>query len=465
VLVAGVWLALLIPVSIAQEVAQTPAPIAKNEFPNALIPDLIADPSIVFIDGTFYCYATTDGYNTSPLGFGPGVVWTSRDFVNWSFHGLLLPNDHKDKYVAPSTPVHRGDTYYLYPTVNHQITPMMMKNLEGPLLDPNGHPVNDKSDLAPMPITIAKSIDAEVFTDDDGRAYMVWAQRGIARVAADMVSFDGPQTTVPTKRQGYSEGPFLFKRAGIYYYLYTLGAYENYQYAYMMSRVSPLGPWESPNKDILTTTDPAHHIYGPGHGCVFRDPATGQWYFVYLEYGRGGSNRQVLVDRMDFEADGTIRPITLTGQGVGALRPLPPEHDLSLGAHATASSTKADYIVPRKLDPSFARTESFAPEYAIDHSNGTRWMADETDAAPWFEIDLGVVHRITRTEAYFVTPTAGHLYRIESSKDGVHWKIYQPAAPLAIESPHVCTKKVSARFLRLYILKGAPGLWEFHVFD
>jgi hypothetical protein len=39
-----------------------------------LIPDMIADPTITEIDGTFYCYATTDGYGSTPAGYGPGVV-------------------------------------------------------------------------------------------------------------------------------------------------------------------------------------------------------------------------------------------------------------------------------------------------------------------------------------------------------------------------------------------------------
>jgi beta-xylosidase len=30
---------------------------------NPIIPDLIADPSIVKFGDTFYCYATTDGYD------------------------------------------------------------------------------------------------------------------------------------------------------------------------------------------------------------------------------------------------------------------------------------------------------------------------------------------------------------------------------------------------------------------
>ena len=63
-------------------------------------------------------------------------------------------------------------------------------------------------------------------------------------------------------------------------------------------------------------------------------------------------------------------------------------------------------------------------------------MADEQDPTPWLQVDLGAVHAITRTEAYFVTPTAGHSYRIESSTDNTHWTIYQPVQPLTIESPH-----------------------------
>ena len=42
---------------------------------NPIIPDLIADPSIVEIDGIFYCYATTDGYGHGLAKSGPPVVW------------------------------------------------------------------------------------------------------------------------------------------------------------------------------------------------------------------------------------------------------------------------------------------------------------------------------------------------------------------------------------------------------
>lgn len=252
--------------------SQQAAPSTQSAFQHALIPDMIADPTITEIDGTFYCYATTDGYGSMPAGFGPGVVWTSPDFVNWSFHGLLMPDDTRDKYVAPSTPVKSGSKIYLFPTINHQVTPVLMETLRGPLFDLSGRTLDGSTNLLSMPIKVGKSIDADVFTDDDGERYMVWAQRGIGHLGKDLISFDGPQSVVATKRQGYSEGPFLFKRSGIYYYLYTLGAYENYQYAYMMSRVSPLGPWSAPDNDILTKTNHATNTYGPGQAPCFVTP-------------------------------------------------------------------------------------------------------------------------------------------------------------------------------------------------
>lgn len=46
----------------------------SNPFGNALIPDMIADASIQEIGGTFYCYATTDGYGRGLETSGPPVV-------------------------------------------------------------------------------------------------------------------------------------------------------------------------------------------------------------------------------------------------------------------------------------------------------------------------------------------------------------------------------------------------------
>ena len=435
----------------------------KLNFGQALIPDLVADPSIVDINGTFYCYATTDGWGQHLATSGTPVVWTSKDFVNWSFEGSSFPSDFDLKYWAPSTLVRRNGRFHSFPTLDGKITAVVADSPTGPFLAPDGQHVT-KATLRPFPIEQSSAIDAEVFIDDDDQAYMVLSRRRLYKLKPDLLSPDGPMITIPTKREGYSEGPFLTKRNGIYYYLYTLGGNEVYSYAYMMSRVSPMGPWEAPEHDLIAVSDHDERVFGPGHGCFFHPEDSDQWYFVYLEYGRGGTTRQIYADRMNFNPDGTIQPIKLTKSGVGALRKaadtLP---NRALSATATASSTHPNvHVQPRSL-PTLDRVETCAPANALDGLNGTRWLADPKDPAPWIQVDLGEPRDIHRTEAYFVKPAAGHAYRLEWSLDGKTWQPYGGHEDAILRSPHRDEKSVRTRYLKLTILKGEPGLWEFRI--
>jgi beta-xylosidase len=440
---------------------------------NPIIPDLIADPSIVEFDGIFYCYATTDGYNQGLATSGPPVVWTSTDLVDWRFKGTFFPAAVGQLYWAPSTVTKVKGRYYLYPTLNTNIYAAVADSPTGPF-----HLLNGADTLAgpraPKPMVTlkgpkgTKGIDAEVFIDDDGKAYMVWAQRGAARLLDDMATLD-TTVVINTRRSGYSEGPFLFKRKGIYYYLYTLSGHENYQYAYIYSKVSPLGPFEFPENDIIATTDHAKGIYGPGHGSVFdvksafNVKGTDDYYFAYLEFGRGSTNRQVWVDKLTFNEDGTIQPVVLTHEGVGPLQLwktfMAP---ISLkNATAAASSSLPDLTIKPIKDPTLNRTETYQPQNALDQSNGTRWMAAPTDSLATFTIDLGTAQtQINRLEAYFVKPTAGHAYKLEYSTNGKTWKRCGGHTDVRIQSPHTDNFSVTARYFRITFLKGVPGLWE-----
>lgn len=437
---------------------------AQRESSHALVPDLLADPSIVDIDGTFYCYATTDGMGQGLSTSGLPVVWKSKDFLNWSFAGSIFPPDFDAKYWAPNSLVRQNGRCYSYPTLDGKITAVVADSPDGPFRAVDGKPINPQSGWQPFPIEQKHAIDAEVFVDDDGQAYMVWSRRRMVKLKPDLLSPDGAPIEIPTKRGGYSEGPFLFKRQGVYYYLYTLGGHENYQYAYMMSRRSPLGPWEAPEQDIIATTDHEEKVFGPGHGCFFHPQGSEQWYFVYLEYGRGGTTRQIFANKMDFNADGTIRPIKLTKAGVGALRPVAdPSPNHALDKTATASSTMPDLKVAPRADQTLDRTETYQPANALDGSNGTRWMAIETDAHAWYQLDLGEVREIRGTELTFVKPTAGHAYGLESSLDGKTWRPCGGHEDIKVQSPHVDLNIGPARYLKLTVLQGEPGLWEFRV--
>ncbi|NWJ53378.1 MAG: family 43 glycosylhydrolase [Bacteroidetes bacterium] len=437
---------------------------------NPIIPDMIADPSILEINGVFYCYATTDGYEHGLQTSGPPVVWKSNDFVNWSFKGIFFPSADQQLYWAPSKIVPANGKYYIYPTINTNIHVAVSDSPEGPFRLANGPDRFTGADAAKPLVKLdgpkgTKGIDAEVFVDDDGQAYMFWAQRGAARLKPDMITLDTSVVVIKTKRKGYTEGPIFFKRKGIYYFLYTLSGHEDYQYAYGYSRVSPLGPFIFPEHDIISTTDRLQGIYGPGHGCVFSKAGTDDFYFSYLEFGRGGCTRQVWVDKMEFNDDGTIKPIQLTQTGVGALnRVKKPNINLALNAILSASSVMPDLKVKPIRDTTLRRIETFVPDNATDGSNGTRWMAASSDSEPWLSVDLGKVQKIKRCEAYFVKPTAGHAFRLEYSMNGKDWKGCGGHTEVLIQSPHIDNLAIKARYLKITILKGTPGLWELKIF-
>lgn len=440
-----------------------------NPFGNALVPDMIADASIQEIDGTFYCYATTDGYDQGLKTSGPPVVWKSKDFVHWSFSGSYFPSAVGQKYWAPSKAVAANGKYYIYPTVNGFMYPAVSNSPDGPFKLAKG------ADSFSLPFTSATllqsknpkgpaGIDAEVFIDDDGQAYVFWQRRFAAKLNRDMVSVDTTSIVqISTKRQGYSEGPIFFKRKGIYYYLYTLCGDEKYQYAYGMSKTSPLGPFNFPDDDIISTTRYERQIFGPGHGCVFNVPGTDDHYFAYLEFGRRSTNRQTYVNKLEFNEDGTIRPVNLTLNGVGALHPMPHEKRIKV-VNSIASGVRPDLIIKRNQDSLFKRTESFSSRFAFDDENGSRWMAAAEDSTSWIIADLGKSQHLKRSEVYFVRPTAGHAYVLEYSANGKTWKPCGGHQQVIVESPHRDNLKIKARYLRIKILSGVNGIWEWHIY-
>lgn len=440
-----------------------------NPFGNALIPDLVADASICYFDSTFYCYITTDGYDDGLNTSGPPVVWKSKDFVNWSFSGYYFPSAVGKLYWAPSNVVKVDSKYFIYPTVNKFMYPAVADSPEGPFKLAIGE---DKFIKPYSSATLLKSndpkgpqgIDAEIFIDDDGQAYVYWQQRKAALLNSDMKSIDtNSLVTIQTPRTQYSEGPIFFKRNGIYYYLYTQGGDEKYQYAYGMSKISPLGPFDFPENDLVSTTNYEKNIFGPGHGCVFNVPNTDDYYFTFLEFGRRSTNRQIYTNKMEFNEDGTIKPVELTLGGVGSLNNIP-QYEVINVISCNASSFRSELKIEPMKDTLFKRIEYFVPEFAFDKANGSRWMASDEDYESWIVADLGKQKKVQMSEVYFVRPTAGHAYVLEFSDDGENWKVCGGHHEIKVQSPHTDSIIINARYLRIKITKGIQGIWEWNLY-
>jgi len=91
-------------------------------------------------------------------------------------------------------------------------------------------------------------------------------------------------------------------------------------------------------------------------------------------------------------------------------------------------------------------------------------MAAAEDSTSWIVADLGNAQHIKRSEVYFVRPTAGHAYVLEYSINGKAWKPCGGHQQVIVESPHTDNLNIKARYLRVKILSGANGIWEWHIY-
>lgn len=445
---------------------------------NPIIPDNVADPTIVQFGDTFYLYATSDvGDLKSDLSFsGNPVVWKSKDFVNWSFEGICFPGVDwsKNRYWAPGRVILKNGKYYLFFTSEGATHLAIADQPQGPFRFANGPEKFTGQEKNSM---VAEDIDGCPFIDDDGQSYLFWRKRKAAILTSDSFQIKGETINIPTRWNGYSEGPFMIKRNGIYYYFYTMGGYGDYQYGYQMSKKSPFGPFETPVKDVILTTNLREKIWGPGHGFAFNLSNSDKWIFIYLEYGIGGTSRQVYASRMEFNSDGTIKPIIPDRKGVGPLANADQPKPINLSkAVATASSSREPLIVqPRRWnnpselcyhlpDTLPSRTHTYDAGNALDNSNFTEWWAAPEDTQKWWQIDLGKVKKLDRCDIFFAHPTLGHAFVVEKSLDGKIWQTVKEEKILATRSPHIANQIGKTHFLRIRILKGTPGIWEVKVY-
>mgnify|MGYP000124449674 FL=1 len=315
-------------------------PAELGELPNnPVLPGFHADPEIIYsnLTGKYYIYSTTDGQP----GWGGWyyTAYSSNDLKDWTYEGIVL--DLKSDQVswadgnawAPAIEEKKtkdGYRYYLYFSGNpkngggKQIGVATADSPTGPFTD-LGHPMITES-----PTGGGQQIDVDVFTDPvSGKSYLYWGNGYMAGVELnkDMLSIKKKTLKVLTPEGGtlqdyaYREAPYVFYRNGLYYFMWSVDdtGSANYHVAYGTS-TSPLGPIQVASDPIVTLQDPELEIYGPAHNSVICKPGTDEWYIVYHRINKHyldkslspGTHREVCIDRLEFNEDGTIKRVKLT---------------------------------------------------------------------------------------------------------------------------------------------------------
>ncbi|MGC4091227.1 MAG: family 43 glycosylhydrolase [Polyangiaceae bacterium] len=280
---------------------------------NPILPGFNADPQIAAFDGKFYVYPTSDGFaNWLSTSFH---AFSSSDLVTWKDEGVVLDLGPDVSWAdnrawAPGIAFKNG-TYYFYFSANYQIGVASAKSPTGPFKDVLGKPLVTTSQFG------GQSIDPYVFVDDDGRAYLYFGSTSAGGHAvelnADMTSFKGTPQQIAIS--GYKEGSAVFKRNGTYYFMWSEGdtRSEDYDVAYGTGS-SPLGPFKRATLNPILKKNTALGILGPGHHSILTLP-NGDYYIAYHRFaipGGDGTHREVCLDRLTFNADGSIAPVVPT---------------------------------------------------------------------------------------------------------------------------------------------------------
>lgn len=254
-------------------------------------------------------------------------AFSSTNGVQWQRHGPILRfsdvpwvgDDAQERHYAwaPSVLEKNGRFYFYYSVGPQNPTPSRIGVAVG---DSPAGPFKDSGKPLLAGGNGFEAIDPMVFTDPrSGRTYLyaggsAGATLRVFELNPDLVSF-ACEVRVPTPTN-FTEGVFMHCRDGRYYLSYSHGSWRHSSYSvhYAMAE-SPTGPWVY--QGAILTSDETHK--GPGHHSFYREPLTGEWKIAYHRWddqtGEGPyrGSRQVCIDSVQYDTNGRILPIRMTG--------------------------------------------------------------------------------------------------------------------------------------------------------
>lgn len=277
------------------------------------------DPTVLAYANKIYLYT---GHDEAPIGVNDYIMkdwccFSSADLENWEEHPVpLKATDFKwakgDAYASKI--LERDGTFYWYVAVTHASIPgkaigvAVSSSPTGPFYDKKGAALIT-AEMLPATQNEKANLDPSVLVDDDGTAYIFWGNQTCyyAKLKQNLLELDSPIAKV--NLPNFEEGVHIHKRNGWYYLTYGYGMPE--KIAYAMSRKID-GPWEF--KGILNELVA---------NCQTDRPAIIDYhnksYFFYHNGALNNGNsyrRSVCIDYLYYNADGSMKPIIMTTEGV-----------------------------------------------------------------------------------------------------------------------------------------------------
>jgi len=243
-------------------------------------------------------------------------VFSTEDLTTWKDHGKIIdqtdvPWGRKDGFGmwAPDCIEKNGIYYYYFPA---------------PPIDKSGfRRVGVATATKPEgPYTLEKSyikgvngIDPNVLNDDDGKSYIYFGggkKLYVAELNSDMKSIKGEAKVIEGLPDGYKEGPFMFKKDGLYYFTFPHDKSGSEEIAYATG-TSPMGPFDYQGMIMERWKD---GIWTNHHSILEYKK---QWYIFYHHHdiSKDQHLRSMRADSLFFGNKGKILKKEATLRGIG----------------------------------------------------------------------------------------------------------------------------------------------------
>ncbi len=302
-------------------------PIIRDQFS--------ADPTARVFNNKVYVYPSHDivppeGQRQDWFCMEDYHVFSSENLTDWTDHGVIVTQNkvpwvRPDSYSmwAPDCVERNGKYYFYFPSapkagMGFGVGVAIAESPEGPFV------------CEPEPIKGINGIDPCVLLASDGNAYIFWGNGRCAKLKDNMkeLADDTPKEKVKWGEREFemygvnclkglpsrqAEGPFVFEYNGNYYLTYPYVRENTEVLGYAMSK-NPMGPYEYKG---LIMAEHENGCWTNHHSIIYYK---GQWYLFYHHNDfspRDDKRRSVCIEKLYFNADGTIKEVKPTMRGVG----------------------------------------------------------------------------------------------------------------------------------------------------
>ena len=426
-----------------------------------------ADPVIVNLRDTLYLFSTNqNGY------------WWSADMRQWNFIKQDFQSNGiaADNVCAPGAWTW-GDTLIFIPSfAKPDPMPLYMTT----------DPVHAKWQILRDSFEVA-TWDPSFFKDDDGKTYVYWGSSNTFPLYGQQLDAANRYKPIGVRKElsrlypndhgwerfgqdhsdttiaPYTEGAWMTKHNGKYYYQYAAPGTEFNVYADgVLVGDSPLGPFQFADYNPVSYK-PGGFITGAGHGSTFQDKYGNYWHTATMvNWIKYKFERRLGVFPTGFDNDGQMYCITAFGD-------YPQYHANGKRDHTQSTFTGWMLLSYKKKAWASSSLEEKNPELAFNENIRDYWSARSDSVGEFLAVDLGKEYSINAIQINYADEGAQlrdkqlniyHQYIIHASDDVETWFPLIDKSQNKTDVPHdyvQLKQPFQTRYLKLENIHMADG--------